>query len=568
MRRRGATQPAIEAALLAENLRCAPPLSPAEVQAIAASVARYAPAQTQVDSNESILQGADRVSPIGEIGPDEPPTSPHLTDLGNAQRLVARHGRDLRYCHAFGKWLVWSGTHWEADATGAVERMAKETVRAVYHEAGDEAGESQRKALADHAKRSESVSLLAAMIDLARSEPGIPVTPGELDRGPWLLNVANGTIDLKTGELHPHRREDLITKLAPVEFDSQAACPTWDTFLERIFSGKRSLIEFVRRAVGCSLAGTVIEHVLLIACGGGANGKGTFAEALRGAQGDYAQTMPAESLLAKREGSIPNDLARLKGARFVVASETGEGRRLDEAKVKALTGGDNIVARFLHGEFFEFPPSHTLWLTTNHRPTIKGTDYGIWRRIRLIPFTVTIPESEQDKTLGEKLRAERPGILRWAVEGCLAWQREGLGMPDEVRRATEGYQADMDLLGQFIAECCVLAPGTRAPAKELYRAYVQWAEGAGEKPLKQNVFGVSLAERGLEAKKGAGGKRLWLGIGLLAEGANSGGVAHSGADSEVFSTNLSHEGKMPETAPPSATPPLSDEEEEREKWTF
>jgi putative DNA primase/helicase len=494
LRARGAGEAAILASLLAYNENhCKPPLDADEVRGIARSIGSY---------------------PAGEQGLD-------LTELGNAQRLAARHGHDLRYCHPWRKWFVLGGTRWAEDTTGEVERRAKDTARSIYEEAARCPDNDKARKLGDWAKFSQSKYKLTAMVDLAKSEPDIPVKPEELDAAPWLLNVANGTIDLKTGELHPHRREDLLTKLAPVEFNPKAACPTWDRFLEEVFKGRRGLIDFVKRAVGYSLAGTVREHVLVICWGSGRNGKGTLVETIMGTLGDYAQTMRAESLLLTRGGGIPNDIAALKGARFVAASETGERCHLDEAKIKMLTGGDTLRARFLYSEEFQFSPSHQLWLATNHRPKITGTDKGIWSRIRLIPFEECF-EGKEDTTLPVKLRAELPGILRWAVEGCLAWQNDGLGTSDEVRAASEGYRADMDVLGQFINDCCLQAPEAKVPTSELFQAYLRWAEGAGErKPLSKTDFGLRLAERDFVPSK-SGSVRLWRGIGLMAGGGRLG----------------------------------------------
>jgi putative DNA primase/helicase len=448
------------------------------------------------------------------------------TDLGNSERFIYRHGDDVLYCYAWGKFLVWTGRRWERDETGKLHRLAKATVRGIYQEAADTEDEKERKALADHAKRSEAEARIRAMLELAKSE--VPISSEDLDARPWFLNVQNGTIDLRTGNLHPHRQEDLMTKLAPVRYDPDAKAPTWMAFLERVLPAE-DLRSFVQRAVGYSATGDTSEQCMFINHGGGANGKSTFQETIAVALGDYAMRAPTEMLLARRAGGIPNDIARLKGSRFVAASETEEGRRLAESLIKDLTGQDTITARFMRAEWFDFKPTHKLWLSTNHKPEIRGTDAAIWRRIRLVPWVVTIPPAEQDKRLAAKLRDELPGILAWIVQGCLEWRREGLQPPDEVKRATGRYRAEMDVLAAFIDEECVVYERASATAKALYSAYREWCEENGEKPESQRRFGGRLKERGFENGKITAGPHKgnveWHGIGLSdgSEGPPDGG---------------------------------------------
>jgi putative DNA primase/helicase len=440
------------------------------------------------------------------------------TDLGNSERFIQRHGADVLYCYAWGAWLVWTGVRWERDDGGKVQRLAKATVRHTYKEAGEAEDEQERKALAQHATRSEAEARIRAMLELAKSEE--PVSSEDLDARPWLLNVQNGTIDLRTGTLQPHRREDLITKLAPVSYDPNATAPTWTAFLERV-QPDEEMRAFLQRAVGYSITGDTSEQCMFINHGGGANGKSTSQETIAAALGDYAMRAPTEMLLAKRAGGIPNDVARLKGARFVAASETEEGRRLAESLIKDLTGQDTITARFMRAEWFDFQPTHKLSLSTNHKPEIRGTDAAIWRRIRLIPWSVTIPPGEQDKRLPAKLRAELPGVLAWIVQGCLEWQRIGLQPPEEVRRATGRYRAEMDVLAAFIDEECIVAEHASATAKALYGAYRVWCEDNGERPESQRRFGSRLKERGFESGRMTTGARKgaveWYGIGLAGE---------------------------------------------------
>lgn len=442
---------------------------------------------------------------------------PH-TDLGNAERLAAHHGQDLRYCPEWGRWLVWTGRRWEDDRRGLVNQQAKRAVRQIYAEAAGIADEDLRKEIVKWGLRSEAKTRIDAMMGLAQSEPGIPVTVDELDHDPWLLNVANGTVDLRTGALRAHSRQDLITKQAPIVYDPDALCPVWLAFLETVMAGRQDLIEFVRRAVGYSLTGDVSEQVVFFAYGLGANGKTTAAETITAMLGDYAQKAP-RGMLTMRPGAadgVPNDIARLPGARFVVSNEVEEGRRLAEAQVKDLAGGDTLTARFMRGEFFEFRPTHKLWIYGNHKPVIRGTDEGIWRRMRLIPFEVTIPAAKQDRKLAQKLRAELPGILAWAVQGCLDWQKDGLSAPAEVTEATAAYRAEMDVLADFLTDKCILAPSAAVTKAALFTAYQTWCEVNRERPLGKIAFGARLKERGIaDGTTGREKTRAWLGVGLL-----------------------------------------------------
>ena len=366
---------------------------------------------------------------IGSRREDEPRFNP--TEQGNAERLVHRHGRNLRYCFPWGKWLIYDGKRWIKDDTGEVYRLAKETVASIYQEAAASGDEEKRKALAKHAMRSESGAKIREMIYLARSE--VPIMPEDLDASADLLNAENGTVDLRTGELREHRREDLITKIAPVEYQLDAPAPAWDAFLKRVLPSEE-LRGFVQRASGYSAAGDTSEQCMFINHGAGANGKSTFQEAITAALGDYAMRAPTEMLLARRAGGIPNDIARLKGARFVATSETEEGRRLAESLIKDLTGEDTITARFMRAEFFDFAPTHKLWLSTNHKPEIRGTDNAIWRRIRLIPWSVTIPPAEQTGSSRQRCGASCPGFWPGSFWGASSGGAEASRRPTRYAR--------------------------------------------------------------------------------------------------------------------------------------
>jgi P4 family phage/plasmid primase-like protien len=440
----------------------------------------------------------------------------NLTDLGNAERLAEAHSHDLRYSHQLARWFAWDGKRWAEDDSGAVMRRAKRTARDIYVEASGVQDSDRGRAIAKHAMASQSATKLKAMIELAQSEPGIPIDTGALDQDPWLLNVDNGIIDLRVGELRPHRRGAYLSKMAPVAYDPDARCDAFLAFLERIMGGDDDLIGFLQRAAGYSLTGITTERALFVLHGGGRNGKTTLVEAISGVLGpDYADRTATDSLLARRFEQIPNDLAALRGKRFVSASEVQQGRRLDEAKVKAITGGDTITARFMRGEWFSYRPQFKLWLSTNHKPVIRGTDDAIWDRLRLIPFDVRIPDDEVDRSLGAKLRDEAPGILAWMVDGCRIWQERGLSPPAKVLHATQAYRSEMDVLGAFLSDCCHLTEGAWATAGDLYSAYSTWAAEYGTAPISKIALGRQLADRGLEDGRTTGGTRIWKGIGIL-----------------------------------------------------
>jgi len=437
------------------------------------------------------------------------------TDTGNAERLADRHGANLRYCYPWGTWLVYDGTRWRVDDRGAVVRLAKDTARGIFEEAKEARDDETAKRLGKWASSSLSEGKLKSMLSLAQSEPGIPILPEEMDVSRDLLNVLNGTIDLRIGELREHRREDLITKLAPVEYDPNATAPLWTSTLERVLPSPE-LRAFFKKLCGYALTGDVSEQLLPVLYGTGANGKSTILNALLGMLGDYGMQAAPDLLVAKK-GSHPTELADLFGMRFVASIEVEDGSRLAESLVKQLTGGDRVKARRMRQDFWEFEPTHKVLMACNHKPQVRGTDNAIWRRITLVPFTETIPTAEQDKNLPDKLRREAAGILAWAVEGCLEWRREGLQAPEAVRQATGAYRAEMDVLGAFLRECCELGTEYNVAAKDLYGAYKFWCEDNGERPETQRRFGSRLTERGgFERYRGGpdGGHR-WRGVQLL-----------------------------------------------------
>ncbi|MHC1726878.1 MAG: phage/plasmid primase, P4 family [Syntrophobacteraceae bacterium] len=448
-----------------------------------------------------------------------------FTDFGNAERFAAQNAEKTRYCHTWGKWLIWTGTHWQIDETTLIFQLAKETVRKMYAAAGEIEDDDRRKALSKHARASESSGRVQAMLSLAQTEQCIATTGARLDSNPWLLNVQNGTLDLRTGNLREHRRQDLLTKIAPVTYDPKAESPTqWMSFLNRIMAGSPGLISYLQKLVGYSLTGDTREKCLPVLHGIGDNGKTILTATIGGLLGDYAQETPVETLMIKKQESIPNDIARLKGARLVTASEGERGQRLAESLIKRLTGGDKISARFLHQEWFDFTPEFKIWLSTNYKPIIRGSDNAIWNRIHLIPFEVIIPKAEQipRTVMLERLRQEWPGILKWAVEGCLLWQKEGLQKPEEVLRATEDYRADSDIIGGFVSDCCILNPLAKCKTSDLFAEYEKWCSGSKEEPITVRNFNATLQERGFKKTRlGHKGDKAYQGIGLRTKDENA-----------------------------------------------
>ena len=437
------------------------------------------------------------------------------TDLGNAERLVAYHGEDLRYAPGLG-WLIWDGRRFGRDTNGAVMRRAIKTVRSIYAEAQAAEDADERKKLANWAAGSEAERRLRAAVSLAEVHDAVVVHPSALDADPYLLNVANGTLDLRTGGLREHRRSDLLTKLAPVDHDAGAEGDEWGRFLARVTDCDIELHDFLQRAVGYTLSGETCEEVLFFAHGAEATGKSTFIEAIKAMLGDYAATADFETFLARRgDGGVCSDIARLAGGRMVVGLEVDEGKRLAEGLIKQLTGRDTVTARFMYGEFFEFSPRFKLWLAANHRPSVSAADGAIWRRILQVPFTNTIPEGERDPEVKRRLKEVpevRSAILSWALEGCLAWQRLGLAVPERVRAYTAEYRAENDPIAEWLEACCVIEPGFAATAADLYRSYVEWAKENGEEPpLSQTALGKALGDRGLRKERDRG-RRTWLGI--------------------------------------------------------
>lgn len=493
MRRQGADEDTIFVALMHTNrTRCLPPLPEEDVRTIAGSVSKYVPEP-------------DYLQP------------PEYSDLGNAERLVQRHGEDLHYTNAHG-WLIWDSTRWTRDPDGEVERRAKDAVRAIPEEIAllpDDA-DDERKRIMKHYLASQSNGKLTSMIALAASEPGIAIRTEAFDQDNWKLTVENGMIDLRTGKLLPHDRQILSTKKAPVVYDPDATAPRFEAFIDEIMLGHPGLIRWLQSFLGYCLTGDVSESILPIWYGQGQNGKSTLLTVLGKVLGpDYSGAAPPGLMMQRRGESHPTELADLSGKRLIIAAETGEGKALAVDLVKQLTGGDKIKGRYMRQDFFEFDPTHKIVLMTNHKPVIRNTEFATWRRIKLVPFEYTVPDKRKDKHLEDKLIAEAPGILNWLIAGCLAWQKKGLIEPPEILAATNSYRQESDLLADFIEDCCYFADDASVSVDRLYNTYLAWnSKTGGMKPMSKSGLTRRLEPRPEVNRVKIHNVRSWAGIGL------------------------------------------------------
>jgi putative DNA primase/helicase len=429
---------------------------------------------------------------------ETPPRS--WDDTGNTDRFIDKFGKFVKYSYTDKNWLIYNGSYWEPDEMGQVHSLVDEVVDAMKHEkivvpanADIDEGEAE-KAFKKHLKHSRSNSGKKSLMDELKHR--VPVRHDEFDRDPMLLNTANGYVDLSSGVLHEHDIKKMFSRQTKFEYTDTIDCPEWMQFLTEIFMGDKDLMNYIQKCVGYSLTGSTKEHVLFILFGNGRNGKSVFIDTISDILGNYARSMQADSIMIKPNKSATNsDIARLEGARLVTSSEPNDGLRLDEGLVKQLTGGDRVTARFLYGKEFEFKPQFKLWLATNHKPIIRGTDDGIWRRTMLIPFAHQIPDNKVDKDLIYKLKREAVGILNWAVEGVLKWQREGLKPPLSVREASKAYREEMDVTAGFIDENCVVDKTKTVRANDLYSRYKDWAKANGQYLMSSTKFGREMGNK-------------------------------------------------------------------------
>jgi putative DNA primase/helicase len=465
------------------------------------------------------------------VDPKEKLITLRYTDHGNEQAFELIHGTDYLYNWTSRQWLHWNGIIWEPDFVGSVDRamldVAAERLQAATKVAGDavefaktgDARKSPKKAIAA-ALKLQDVRGRQAALESATTNPTFARRAADFNQDDLLLACGNGVIDLRTHEFRAGRRGDMLTQGTPVCWVPDARCPRWLGFLGDVFPGRTEMSKFIQRAVGYSLTGLTREEVFFILHGRGRNGKGTFLATLLAVLGDYACNSEFSTLIVDRDrGKAPrNDIAALAGKRFVSAQESREGAHLDESLIKTLTGGDAVTARFLHKEFFTFRPTWKIWLATNHRPQIKGTDPGIWSRPKLVPFTVTFAGRE-DRGLKKDLLepAELSGILRWAIDGCRQYLEDGICYPNEVLEATAQYKADSDLVERFLGERCVTGECCQIMARPLYRAFAMWAEQACEEAMTETAFGLRMKEKAFDKKPRATGN-CYLGLHLAEDG--------------------------------------------------
>lgn len=440
------------------------------------------------------------------IGPGVPVSDPVLvqankTDAGNAECLAVLFGDALRYCHTRGKWFCWDGQRWESDVIGVANQHALDTMRARYTAAFGVLNSKESRQLSNWAIQSENNGRLQAVLRMGMSHRAFASRIEQYDQDVMLASTQTGTLDLRTNTVRPASQDDFITMQYGTGFDATAQSPRWLQFLTEVFSGDHDLIAFIQRAVGYSLTGDTSAQKLFLCWGAGANGKSVFLKVLGWLLGDYAANASFETFDAGKRNEASNDLAMLRGRRLVTIIETNEDRRLDEAKVKAVTGGDLITCRFLYGEFFTYAPTFKIWLAMNHKPIIRGTDRGIWRRIVLVPFTVNF-EGREDPVLEETLRGELPGILNWALVGLEAWRSGGLGTCAAVEAATESYRQESDELGKWLSEHCIADTSAVWPSTDAYQDYHLWARNRGERfPMTQNSWGRSMTERRYQSER-------------------------------------------------------------------
>jgi len=473
-------------------------------------------------------------------------TQPRTNDLSNALACCERFGLNYRYAVEWACWLAWTGTHWMRTGAevrlfadigrwaqrefyfckGRIAALEKETIEvAKKHGLGSPELSAVTEKIASETSllkwfsASQNTAKIGACITQLRALCQVSFTA--LDRDPWLLNCTNGTIDLRTADLRDHDRADLITSCLEIDYDPDARAPTWDSFLAQCMHNERLLVLYLQRLVGYTLTATTAEHVLVFCYGDGSNGKSTFLRILQDLLGPYGCAMPRTLLFTSKPGEVhPTELATLYGRRLGVCSEVGEDAKLDEAKMKDLTGGDPISCRRMHEDFWTYRPTHTLWLAGNHRPTITGTDEGVWRRMRVVPWTVSFPREKQDKDLTTKLRSELPGILAWAVAGCLEWQRIGLADPPDSINATADYRTHADVVGDFFKLRLVFTPEGRMTAKALRTSYESWCDELGHLPVGARKLGARLRQHGVRPINVRMEGRFvngWAGVRMLAE---------------------------------------------------
>ena len=438
-------------------------------------------------------------------------------DQGRGLRMRDQFATVLKFNAVDKKWFFFNGSYWQEDIGNQKVELAAERVANSIKKEKPELSFSTKtdedKAMNEWYRfQKDSRSHMAKMHMIDEFKKYVIVKHGEFDKEDMLLNTESGYVDLSNGELHDHDIDKNFSHQTLAEYSDNVDAPLWDKFLNQIFNNDEELIHYVQKAIGYSFTGSVDEQCLFILNGRGRNGKSVFSNVISDVAGNYAKQMNVQTIVAKKNqsGSANSDIARLEGARIVTSSELNEGDRFDESLVKQLTGGDKILARFLYGSEFEYKPKFKIWMATNHLPIIRGTDDGIWRRIKIIPFNIQIPKEKVDKKLEYKLKAEYTGILNWVVQGSLMWQQEGLEDPEAVRQVIENYRAEMDPLDAFLEECCTTGQNYSIKARDMYDAYHEWAKESEEYKMSMTKFGREMSKKLLRVKKMDG----WYYVGL------------------------------------------------------
>lgn len=425
------------------------------------------------------------------------------TDVGNAERFIDKYGKIVRYNFTDKIWYVFDGKTWQRDEGDQVLALATKLNSSVDINdliAYSPDPKHAEQAAARYQNRLATTRTIKNMLELVKAQ--LPVKHGAFNQQPFSLNLKNGTLNLASTELTKHSAKDLIDKIAPVTYNRNAKCPLWLNFLKQTFQNNEELIKFIQRAVGYSITGDTSEQVMFLLVGDGKNGKSVFINTIAKLLGNYAKNMSSQSIMIKRD-TASHDLARLEDARLVISSESNEGERIDESLVKSLTGQDTIVARYMFGSEFEFVPKFKLWMATNHRPIIRGTDKGIWRRLVIVPFKYTVPDSQVDKHLEQKLENELPGILNWALAGTQAWLQEGLQLPQVVIDENKSYQKQMNVIDQFLSDCIYDKTGEtdkdgqpyKIKTSYTYQLYRKWAKLNGAYMMSNIRFGAEMRKK-------------------------------------------------------------------------
>ncbi|MGX0706699.1 putative DNA primase/helicase [Staphylococcus capitis] len=418
-------------------------------------------------------------------------------DTGNADRFIDRYGNLYKYSYIANKFYIYDGMKWKVDDKGSIRKLIDEMIESIKNEKiihGDDVTEEEaREVFQKYYKKTRGTQAKKNIMNELMHRR--PATPDEFDKDDMLLNVANGYIDLTSRELYKHDINKMFSQITNTDYTEKMQPAVWLDFLNDIFAGDKAVIRYIQKALGYSLTGSTREQIMFILFGKGRNGKSIFVEVISEILGDYSNNMQAKSLMVKKNDNVNTDIARLSKARFVTSSEPNEGFRFDEGLIKQLTGGDKVTARFLYAEEFEYTPKFKIWVSTNHKPIIRGTDDGIWRRLVLIPFDVQIPEEKVDKDLKYKLLREAPAILNWMAEGAYMWMQEGLAMPEKLKEASKAYRNEMDVIEQFIEDECKRVDDGKEKANELYELYKQWANNNGNYKMSNKDFGIKMKEK-------------------------------------------------------------------------